>query len=493
MPKSVIVIGAGIGGLAASIRLAQSGYDVTILEKNPRVGGKMYRYETSGFRWDTGPSLITNRPLLEEVFTDAGKDMADYLRLISVDPLTRYFFPDGATFDAHRDWAKMAAQIARLEPADVEGYLRFLAYAARLHRSVDPLALGGRSASTPDADFSSTTWIQADALRNMSRSIETFVQSKKLQRILEHFATLAGANPYRAPATLNVIAHRVLTGGAWYPQDGSSAIPRALERLALECGVKIQLNCPVTQIAVKRGRAVGVTLARDEQFQTADVVVSNVDVLSTLRYLLPSDVVPPPALRRLNKARVTSSAYVIMLGVRGTFPQLQHHNVLFSADSRREYDQIFKREIMPDDPTITLTISGKTDPLHAPVNQENWLITVNAPSLSEKFDWAARHAEFRDRVITILNQRNGLDLRDRIRSENHLTQADLARMTGAWRGSLYGRSPEDRQALFDRPHLQSRDLAGLYFVGGAVHPGGGFPMALLSAKLATEMILDEVN
>ncbi len=186
MPKSVIVIGAGIGGLAASIRLAQSGYDVTILEKNPRVGGKMYRYETSGFRWDTGPSLITNRPLLEEVFTDAGKDMADYLRLIAVDPLTRYFFPDGTTFDAHRDWAKTAAQIARLEPADVEGYLRFLAYAARLHRSVDPLALGRHSTSTPDAAFSSTTWIQADALRNMSRSIETFVQSKKLQRILEH-------------------------------------------------------------------------------------------------------------------------------------------------------------------------------------------------------------------------------------------------------------------------------------------------------------------
>ena len=490
MPKSIVIIGAGIGGLAAAIRLAHAGYDVTVMEKNPRVGGKVYRYEAGGFQWDTGPAFITMRPLLDELFREAGQDMADCLRLIPIDPLTRYFFPDGTTFDLHRDWAETAAQIERLAPADVEGVLRFLAEAARLHRSADPLAAGrhgegGRLLPIP--------WLRAGARPSVSRAIQRYISSAKLVRPFENFAATAGANPVRAPAALNAIAHRALTGGAWYPRDGLSAIPHALERLASDAGVNILLNCSVHQIAVKQGAARGVSFGADGQMLTADAVVSNVDALSTLRYLLPPEALAPPVLRRLNKAPVTASTYVIMLGVRGKFPQLTHHNVLFSADARREYDQQFRQALMPEDPTITLTISSKTDPLHAPVNQENWLIRVNAPPISEKFDWLARQSEVRDRLMATLNQRYGLDLSGRIRSETHLTPVDWGRMTGAWRGSLFGPSPEDRRALFGRPALQAHNLARLYFVGGTVHPGGGLPMALLSAKLATAIIRAQVT
>ncbi len=488
MPNSII-IGAGIGGLAAAIRLAQADYNVTVLEKNPRVGGKVYRYETDGFQWDTGPALISMRPLLEEVFAAAGQDMADRLRLQPIDPLTRYFFPDGTSFDAHRDWAETAAQIERLAPADLEGVLRFLAEAARLHRSADPLGPGHNSGGL----LKPAPWLRAGARRSVSRAIGRYVSSEKLRRVLEHFAANAGANPFRAPAALNAIAHRELTAGAWYPQDGPGAIPRALEQLAADSGVKMLFNCPVRQIAVKEGAARGVTYGADAQFLSADAVVSNVDALSTLRYLLPPDALSPSALRRLNKTPVTASAYVIMLGVRGAFPQLAHHNVLFSADARREYDQIYKQSLMPEDPTISLTVSSKTDPLHAPVNQENWLIRVNAPPLSEKYDWAARPSEIRDRLMALLRQRHDLDISGRIRSEIHLTPADWGRMTGAWRGSLYGPSPENRRALFGRPVLQARNIARLYFVGGTAHPGGGLPMALLSAKLATGIIQAQVN
>ena len=490
MPKSIIIIGAGIGGLSAAIRLAHAGYSVTVLEKNPRVGGKIYRYELGGFQWDTGPAFVTMRPLLEEIFAAAGQSMADRLRLLPIDPLTRYFFPDGTSFDAQRDWAETAAQIERLALADVEGFLRFLAEAARLHLSGDPLAAGrGEEGGL----IRSVPWLRAGARPSASRAIARYVSSENLRRALEHFTADAGANPFRAPAALNAVAHRALTGGAWYPQDGPGAIPRALERLAAESGVNILLNCPVRQIAVKQGAAIGVAIGAEGQFLPADAVVSNVDALSTLRYLLPPNVLSPPALRRLNRAPVTASAYVIMLGIRGAFPQLAHHNVLFSADARREYDQLHRQSLMPEDPTISLTISSKTDPLHAPVNQENWLIRVNAPPLSEKYDWAARHDEFRDRLMATLMQRYALDLSGRIRSEIHLTPADWGRMTGAWRGSLYGLSPENCRALFGRPVLQAPNVARLYFVGGTAHPGGGLPMALLSAKLATSLIQAQVN
>lgn len=489
MPKSVIVIGAGTGGLAAAVRLAQVGYDVTVVEKNPQVGGLVSAYHAGGCSWTISPPHIAARRQLEALFGDLGRSAEDYLQWLAIDPQTRFFFPDGVVFDTYRDWTKTAAEIAQIEPADVSGYLRFLAYAARLH-GMRRFGFGKGETATASL-FAS--WLRAGPLHSAFGAISRFIRSDKLARILAYYACQTGGSPYAIPASANELAHAILNDGLWHPRGGLSAIPEALAKLAREFDVSIRLSCPVKRIEVDSNSATGVALEQDGEFLPADAVVSNIDPIATARYLLPADAVPAPAIRRLAQTPMSCSAFILLLGIRGAFPQLAHHNVFFADDYHAEFDQIFRREVTPTDPTISLSISCKTDPLQAPVNQENWLLQVNAPALSEKVDWATQGDIVRDRVLTILAQRYGLELRDRIRLEKRLTPADLSQLSGAWRGALYGELPHGRHAALARPHIRSRHLQNLYQVGVAVVPGGGLPQALLSAKAAAAMLRQDLR
>ncbi len=489
VPKTIIVIGAGIGGLAAAIRLAQAGHDVTVVEKNPEVGGLVSAYHAGGCSWTISPPAISARRLLDALFHDLGRSADDYLQWQAIDPQTRFFFPDGVVFNTYRDWTKTAAEIARIEPADVSGYLRFLAYAARLHG----LRRFGFGKSETATDFLFASWLRAGPFHSATSAISRFVRSDKLVRVLAHYASQCGGNPYAVPASANELAHAILNDGLWHPRGGLSAIPGALAKLAREFDVSIRLSCPVKQIEIEGDRATGVALERDGEFLPADAVISNMDPISTARYLLPADAVPAPAMRRLAQRSMSSSAFIMLLGIRGAFPQLAHHNVFFSDDYRAEFDQIFRREVMPDDPTITLSISCKTDPLQAPVNQENWLIQVNAPALSEKIDWATEGDILRDRILAILARRYGLELRDRIRLEKRLTPADLSQLSGAWRGAMFGELPHGQRAALARPQIRSRHVQNLYQVGGAVVAGGGLPQAILSAKEAAAMLRQDLG
>lgn len=489
MPKTVIVIGAGIGGLAAAVRLAQAGYDVTILEKQPRVGGGVSAYHAGGCSWTIGPPAFFAKPQLDALFHDLGRSAEEALQWLPIDPQTRFFFPDGVVFNTYRDWTKTAAEISRIEPADVSGYLNFLAYAARVHGQ---RRFGFGKGETATASLF-TSWLRAGPFRSAFGAISRSVSSDKLVRILAHYASQNGGSPYAVPSTANELTHGILNDGLWHTRGGLSAVPEALAQLAGELDVSIRLSCPVKHIEVKGNRAIGVALEREGEFLPADAVVSNLDPISTARYLLPADALPAPALRRLAQTPMSGSAFILLLGIRGAFPQLAHHNVFFSDDPRAEYDQIFRRAVMPDDPTITLSISCKTDPLQAPVNQENWLIQVNAPALSEKVDWATQGDIVRDRVLTILAGRYGLELRDRIRLEKRLTPADLSQLSGAWRGALHGELPHGRRAALARPQIRSPYVQNLYQVGRAVTPGGGVPQALLSAKAAAAMLRQDLS
>ena len=480
MARSVVIIGAGAGGLAAAIELAVAGYDVRVLEQKSTVGGKLQAFSAAGFRWDIGPVAFTARPYLERLFRDAGLEMSDSLRLHRLDPMLRCFFPDGTIFDLHRDWSRLSAEIARLNPADLEGFLRFLAYAARLHGSAHATA----DTSTRGSRARRRGWhLGSESLRSMQGAINRHIQSPKLRQILGHFATYVGGSPFAAPAAFNGIAHEILSIGIDYPRGGYAAIAAAMETLALELGVEILTDSPVERISVKGGVADGVVLAADGSFLAADTVISNVDAAATARYLLPDGSLSPVVMNQLRRQEQSASAFVMMLGVRGTFPQLAHHNVFFSAEPKRACHQLLSRQMMPDDPTITLSVSCRSDPHHAPANQENWLIQTSAPALSEKYIWSAEQPALRDRVLSILAGRYGLDLRDRLRAERHLTPADFQRETGAWRGALYGPSPNRRRAASAQAQIGSRHIQRLYSVGGAVAPGGGLAEALQSGRL----------
>ncbi len=492
MNDSVVIIGAGIGGLSAAVRLAARGLRVVIIEQNDRVGGKMGEIRAAGFRFDTGPSVITMRPVFEDLFAAAGRRLSDYLTLLPVDPLTRYFYPDGSRLDLSRALADLLPQIESFSPRDVDGYLRYLAHASRIYRLTRRVFIFGPPLSLKSApDFPLLDVFKIDPFRTMAGSIRSFVGDPRLRQLLGRFATYVGASPYQAPATLNVIAAVELAGGVWYPQGGVYAIARALEKLARELGVEIRLGTPVERIEVRDGRVRGVT-TRAGEFVPAERVIANVDVAAVYAKLLAPGVLPPRLLSRTLNRPPSCSGFLLLLGLDRAFPDLAHHNIFFSRDYRAEFDDIFRRGVPPAEPTVYAAITSKTDPSHAPPGGENWFVMVNAPALGPAWDWEAQAAAYRDRVLDRLAA-FGYDLRPAIRFERILTPADIERQTGAYRGALYGASSNQRLAAFLRPHNRSRQARGLYFAGGTTHPGGGVPMVALSGAVAAGMVLEDLE
>ena len=487
----IVVIGAGIGGLSAAIRLAAADLPVIVVEKNDRPGGKMGEIRINGYRWDTGPSVITMRHVLDDLFQSVGCRLGDYIDLKSVQPTTRYFYPDGTVLDASSDAAQMAEAVAAAAPGDIDGYKAYLAYAERIYRITTPIFINDHPPTlrsflrVPPAQ-----WFKVDPFRTMRDAIEAYVHSSALRQLLSRFATYVGGDPYQVPATLNVIAHVELSGGVWYPRGGVYQIAAGMARLAQELGVKLLLNQPVKAITVEQNRPTGVELVDGSHIATR-CVISNVDVTTTFRHLLPPTKIVRKRLQQLSRYAPSSSGFVMLLGIEGKDERLAHHNILFSQDYQAEFETIFKQQVPADDPTVYIAITSKTDANHAPDNGENWFVLVNVPALSTNYNWQTQTQSYRNRVLDVLAQR-GFDVRGRIRAERILTPEDMRQMTGAWRGALYGPSPNSRCAAFRRPHNRSNVVKGLYFTGGTTHPGGGVPMVILSGKVAAEMVLADM-
>jgi phytoene desaturase len=492
MSKSVVVIGAGIGGLSAAIRLAAQGLHVLVLEQNDAPGGKMREVRAEGFRWDTGPSVITMRPVFEELFDAAGAKLEDRLALQPVDPLTRYFYRDGVVLDATADRAQMAGQVEKIDRHDVRGYGRYLDHAAFLNRVTGPLFVYGERPSPRDL----LKFPIADALRlqpfsSMHRSIKGYVRSPHLQKLFGRFATYIGSSPYHAPATLGVISHVELNEGVWYPDGGVFSIARALCDLASQLGVDVRLNCPVRSITVEDGRAIGVKLPGGEEIR-ADAVLANVDAALVYNRLLPQGIAPARRARDLGLKRLSCSGFILLLGVRGKHESLAHHNIFFADDYRQEFVDIFDRGIPPRQPTIYVSITSKTTPADAPPDCENWYVMVNAPPVGPEFDWNKQADAYSEVVLDQLAG-FGFELRDKIMVERRITPVDIEKRTASWRGALYGELFDSPWVAFRRPTSRAGDINGLYLAGGTTHPGGGIPMVMLSGKLAANAILEDLE
>lgn len=491
MDKPVVVIGAGIGGLSAAIRLAIAGRRVIVLEKNARVGGKMGEFQADGFRWDTGPSVITMRHVFEDLFAAAGRQFEDYVELMPIEPLTRYFYQDGTVLDASANISKMAQEIEQMVSRDVEGYLAYLAYAARIHRITGPVFIYDQPPKISSfARVPVQDWLKVDPFRTMNGAIRRFVRDNRLRQLLGRFATYVGGSPYDAPATLNVIAHVELTGGVWYPKGGVYRIAHAMAELALELGVEICTETAIERICVDDRQAISGVQVDNGRIIEADTVVANVDVTTVYSHLLPE----MPSIQRRAKTLASyepsCSGLIFMWGVAAEHPQLVHHNIFFSSDYEHEFQQIFKHQVPPDEPTIYAAITSKADPEHAPGGHENWFVLLNMPPTNESIDWSQEVPRYRRVVLDRLNQM-GISIEDKIVSENAMTPNDLGEATGAWRGALYGPSANSKWTAFRRPNNRSKEVKGLYFAGGTTHPGGGVPMVTLSGKVAAEMILED--
>jgi len=494
----VAVIGAGMGGLAAAIRMAIRGTSVTVFEQGPRPGGKMNRWASDGWTFDTGPSLLTMPWVLRDLFADAGSALDAYLTLDPVDPACRYRFADGAHLDVTTDAARMAANIEALSPRDVPAFFRFLAYSGDLYATAAEPFL--RHSMRPDAlirarndlfrfGFRPRDLAKVASMRSVHGTVQHFFHDPRLRQVFDRYATYNGSSPYHAPAAFCLIPFVEFSTGAWHPRGGMYRIAEALAALAAQVGVTLHLDAPVTAITHRNGKATGVRLASGEAI-AADAVISNVDVLTTYEQLLDIDAPGVWTMRAaLRKREPSYSAFLLLLGTRRTFPDLPHHSIFFSENYRAEFADIRARHMSPTDPTIYVCRATATDPSAAPPGGDNLFVMVNVPYLDGQIDWQARAPHYRTLVLNALRRR-GLDIAPQIAVEAIWTPETIMHAYGAQRGAIYGFASNGRGAAFLRPPNQSPIMQSLYFAGGSTHPGGGVPLALLSGKIAANLVLD---
>ena len=492
--KHVVVIGAGLGGLATSIRLAHAGYRVTLLEKNGRVGGKMDIWEQGGYRFDTGPSLLTMPFVLRDLFQTVGERMEDHLELVPIEPICRYFWQDGSCLNASADLALTIRGIGRLSRGDAGNVEQFLEHGRKIYDAAfQPFLLSAFGSMKARELFSSLKHLPSlakiDAMRSLNDAVEAYFTDGKIRQLFNRFATYNGSSPYLAPATLALIPYVEFTMGGWYTRGGMYSLAHALQLLALRLGVEIRTGVEVGAIVRNRNEVRGVETESGGTIE-ADVVVSNADALYAERRLLDNRA-------QIREIEPSLAGFVLVLGVRRFWPELAHHNVFFSDDYREEFDAMFRAGQPSRNPTIYVCNTSRTDRGHAPAGCSNLFVLVNAPPLPREtrensgVNWESFGKTYRDLVIRMLEQRGLSGLEDAIEVERVITPAEFERHYNAYRGSIYGTSSNSRLAAFLRPPNRSRMYRNLYFVGGSSHPGGGIPLVLLSGQIVADMIRRE--
>ncbi len=481
-----VVIGSGIGGLATAIRLSLLGFSVHVFEKNNAAGGKLGVFEERGFVFDTGPSLFTQPENIEELFALAGEPIEDYFKYQKVPVACNYFFANGKTATGYANKNKLAASLEAQLGEPAENTLRYLNDAENLYEHVGKIFLD-YSLHKPG------TWLHKRIVKALATSrpkhifrslhahnAHEFV-TPEVTQMFDRYATYNGSDPFKAPAMLSIIPHLEYTGGTYYPAGGMISIAQALHRLAIKKGVQFHFNTAVEKIVHQNGKVEGVIAAG--KMCKADVVVSDLDVFYTYRDLLKW---PAKAAAVLKQER-SSSALIFYWGMNRQFPQLDLHNIFFTADYRKEFASIFDTQTLYDDPTVYINITQKYDAGHAPAGAENWFVMVNVPAKTDA-DWELLKQEARKHIITKLNRMLFVNIEEYIVNERTLTPQDIQQQTGSYLGSLYGTSSNSLFAAFARHPNFSSQIKGLYFCGGSVHPGGGIPLCFKSAAIVANLI-----
>lgn len=486
--KKVYVIGAGLGGLAVGCLLAADGHRVTVFEKNENPGGKINQIKAGGFRFDTGPSLLTLPFILEKLFSRCGADIKDYLTLRPVNPICRYFYKDGTIFSCHQQLDKTLDEIKRFAPDDADNYQNFLEYSSDLYDHTKDAFLFNPLYNVKDVgNLNVLDFFKVDAFKTVSERVDDYFESPHLRQFFKRFTTYNGSSPYQAPATLNVIPHVELSLGGYYVEGGMYQIVAALHQLAQELGVQFSFDTEIDQILHENGQAHSILTAEGKK-HSANLIISNGDASETYLNLLADEALSSKKKKTIRSLEPSCSGFVVLLGIAKKYNHLTHHNIFFSSDYKKEFEQIFQDKIMPDDPTIYIANTSETNPEHAPEGGSNLFILVNAPYLSEKWDWKKQEPEYARFIINELEKRGLEHLSSSIEFQHHISPVDFYRQYGSNKGSIYGTSSNSKLAAFLRPRNKAKKIENLYLVGGSTHPGGGIPLVILSAFNAIELI-----
>ncbi len=474
--SDAVVIGAGVGGLAAAVQLAADGHRVTVLERTAAAGGKCAEVTDEGFRWDAGPSLLTMPHVFSDLFAATGQPLDAELELLRVEPVTRYAFADGTELDLSADLPVAAAALEALAPGLSTDWTRFLGTCAGMWRAAGPFLSGpppwpprrprpGDPRPDPRDGLRVKPWW---TLRQLARA---HTRDPRLQQVIERFATYAGADPRRAPAALALGGYVEHAFGGWHPRGGLHELVRALVRRLETLGGELRLQTAAERIVVRSGVVAGVALPDGTQLR-ADAVVTDVDEATVQGPLLRGSHAPVATRER------SSSGLALLLGLRAGATPAPHHHISFPADYDAEFDDLFLHRRPVRDPTLYVAAPGVTDPSGAPDGHEAWFVLVNAPAVGDAADWDAAEAAALER----------LGVEDRIVVRHRRTPGDLERLTGAVGGAIYGAAPHGRLATLRTPGPTIRGARGLWLTGGTVHPGGGLPLVTLGGRAVARAI-----
>ncbi len=484
--KKALVIGSGVAGLATAIRLQNIGFQVEVYEANSYPGGKLSEFRLGSYRFDAGPSLFTMPQFVDELFNLCGKNPRDYYTYKKKDVVCAYFFNDGTRFTAYSDPQKYAETASKTFQVEAQTVLNYFKNAKKKYDLTAPLFLE-KSLHRLD------TYLNFDTLKAVAQigSLDVFstlnehnsqyFKDPRMQQLFNRYATYNGSSPYLTPGIMSMIPHLEQHFGTFAAEGGMISITNSLKTLAEEIGVQFHFNSKVDKILIQHSAARGILVAGREI--SGNLVISNMDVVPTYRKLLKEQIAPDKTL----KQERSSSALIFYWGVKRTFPELDLHNILFSADYQKEFEQIFTENKIPDDPTVYINIGSKDEVSDAPENCENWFVMINVPG-NKGQDWEQWIPLARKNVVKRINKALNVNIEDFIEEECYLDPRSIESRTQSYQGSLYGAASNNKFAAFVRHPNFSKHLKNLYFCGGSVHPGGGIPLALLSGKITADII-----
>ncbi|SDW75433.1 phytoene desaturase [Pseudomonas syringae] len=491
--KSAVVIGAGFGGLALAIRLQAAGIQTTLLEKRDKPGGRAYVYHDQGFTFDAGPTVITDPTAIEELFTVAGKSIGDYVELLPVAPFYRLCWEDGTQFDYANDQAALDRQIGQLNPKDVAGYQRFLAYSKAVFEE-GYLKLGAMPfLSFRDMVQAGPQLARLEAWRSVYSKVAGFIENEKLRQAFSFHSLLVGGNPFATSSIYTLIHALERKWGVWFPKGGTSALVQAMIKLFEDIGGKVELDAEVVSIDVSAGRATGVHLGDGRQLQ-ADCVASNADVIHTYTNLLGHHPRGVKEGRRLQGKRFSNSLFVIHFGLKRPQPQLQHHTVCFGPRYRELIQEIFKGATLAEDFSLYLHAPCITDPSLAPPGCSSHYVLSPVPHLGNApIDWEVEGPRYRDRIFEYLEKHYMPGLREDLVTCRIFTPNDFRDELNAHLGSAFSLEPILQQSAWFRPHNRDAQLNNVYLVGAGTHPGAGVPGVIGSAKATAGLMIEDLG
>jgi phytoene desaturase len=484
MGKSIIVIGSGIAGMASAIRLAKKGNIVSVFEANQYPGGKLTEIKLGNYRFDAGPSLFTLPEEIESLYELCGLKTEDYFDYHQLSTTCKYFYPDGTEIEAFADQDAFAEEVENKTGEPVKNIKKALNNSQFLYEELAPLFMHKSLHKV-------STWLSSEAIkrylklarfdfgRTMHQSNTAKFKSDKVVQLFNRYATYNGSDPYQAPGTMNIIPHLEFGIGAYFPKKGMYDITKSLYDLARKVGVKFYFDTPVEKITVFEGVAKGINTKFG--FHKADRIVSNMDIVGTYEKLLKSE---PKPTKIIDQPK-SSSALIFYWGIKKEFKQLDLHNIFFSGNYKSEFEHIFKKGTIIDDPTVYINITSTKKADDAPVGCQNWFTMINVPN-NQGQDWDQLIKEARANILKKLSVQLGEDIESLIEVEEVLDPRSIEMRTSSSQGALYGNSSNNKYAAFLRHANFSSKIEHLYFCGGSVHPGGGIPLCLLSAKIVAD-------